>query len=78
MAIQHTHTDIFFVYMCESSLIDLFSSILQCVNAETREIEDNFRIIKKQSDKFVDVSQIMSRFAGMAVDEFNTERDVEL
>ncbi|XP_059434869.1 probable inactive purple acid phosphatase 27 [Corylus avellana] len=48
------------------------------VNAETREIEDNFRIIKKQSDKFVDVSQIMSRFAGMAVDEFNTEKDVEL
>jgi hypothetical protein len=48
------------------------------VNAETREVEDNFRIIKKQSDKFVDASQIMSRFAWMAVDEFNTERDVEL
>lgn len=48
------------------------------MNAETREVEDKFHIIKKLSDKFIDVSQIMSRFAGMAVDEFNTERDVEL
>jgi hypothetical protein len=45
------------------------------VNAETRKIEDNFRIIKKQSAIFVDVSQIMTGFAGMTVDDVNRERE---
>jgi hypothetical protein len=59
--------------MCKICLTGLFSSILQFVNAETREIEDNFRIIKKQSAIFADVSQIMTRFAGMTVDEVNRD-----
>ncbi|KAB1227529.1 putative inactive purple acid phosphatase 27 [Morella rubra] len=44
------------------------------VNAATREIEDRFRITKNPSGEFVDVSQIMTHFAGMAVDEANSER----
>ncbi|XP_050283475.1 probable inactive purple acid phosphatase 27 [Quercus robur] len=46
------------------------------VNANTRQIEDSFRIIKKQSSEFVDVSQIMNRFAGMPMDEPNTQSDI--
>ncbi|KAG6630331.1 hypothetical protein CIPAW_13G010400 [Carya illinoinensis] len=46
------------------------------VNAATMEVEDRFRILKKQSAESLDVSQIMTRFGGIAADH-EVEKDTD-
>lgn len=49
---------------------------MQFVNAATMEVEDRFRILKKQSAESLDVSQIMTRFGGIAADH-EVEKDTD-